>query len=390
MSDFRTSIFDVPFLFRQPVAVDAETIIGVSGTKPYRSFVSISRDGQIQEQSELEKPFELLVGVVDQHIWTTSKNTLTQYSVSGEPVKDIELQIDSGLTSIGSAACAGKNLLLNLDRHQRHEQYGLGGELVLLGTDGTILWGSVLPVDRIQFAGCVEANTKNHFQPEPKPAWLPRTWVSTQGPATFVSGKFVYASWSEFPRTGIGKHYVVEASSGHPVVVTRPYPVSQAFNMGDGRALISACGYAPPQTQLLDPATDRLTSWPTHGRFFRSADGSHLFCVEMKSPNTPDQHVVRLNEDGSMEKFEPAISGFRTSVPQALSDHQFCFWKGDQVWVFDTRDGSLNSIAQTEFGELAWANSVRFPDKCVAIFAYRNAKGESPAASKMILIKSRQ
>lgn len=138
---------------------------------------------------------------------------------------------------------------------------------------------------------------------------------------------------------------------------------------------------------LMDPKSDTAMSWPTHGRFFQSADRSQLFCVEMKTPNTPDQHVVRLSKNGSQEKLGPAISGFHTSQPLAIGDDQLCFWKGDRVWIFDTRDGALEPIAQTELGKSAWANAVRIADNRIAIFAYRNKSKSAPAACKMVLVE---
>ncbi len=385
-----TSNLDLSFSLRQPFVVNKDTIGGIANEGNRKSLTMLGLDGQVPIRCELSDDFRFPIGVDDSELWLAFDDRLERRTMSGDPIADLSFPFESGERRIGLAGLSNGEILAAVELLKAQPKHGLSGELYRIQKDGEVVWGSVLKVDRIDYEGCVAATAKNGFQNLPKPAWKPKTWVTDWRFPILVSGNHVFASWQESPRSGIGKHYAVRLADGHPVAITRPLPVSWTHNLEDGRVLVSAGGYGACQSVRLDPVSRESgmpdISWPTHGRFFQSPAGK-LFCVEMFHGSPRNAHVVRLGPNGSTEKIGEPLPGFHTSQPRGLGDERFCFWRGNQVWVCHPVNRSLESVASTSLGDLAYAQSLQLASNKVAILVYRNSRGPVPAKCQVIVIE---
>ena len=384
-----TRFVDLPAILRQPFAVDNDTIGGIVGTGKAKSLVLLGLDGQVRYRFELSEDFRFPVGLHNGVLWLAFEDRLERRTFSGDTISDLSFQFESDGRRIGAATFFNDELLVALERHKAGSAHGLSGELYRMRLNGEIVWGSTLLVDRIEYSGCVEATARNGFQPRPKPAWKPRTWITDTRAPILVSGNHVFASWLEFPRSGIGKHYAVRLDDGHPVAITRPIPISWSCSSRDGTALVSADGYGACETVRLDPALygteTRNLRWKTHGRFIQLPD-NELYCVEMFNGSSREAHVVRLLPDGSTEQIGDGLPGYHTSQPAELSGNRFCFWRGNKIRVCHPSSNSLVSVATTDLNELAWAEAVPVASERVAILAHQPAHGSKRAHQVMVVV----
>jgi hypothetical protein len=390
MSQITTS-FNLPIILRELVVIDNKTLGGVIGNGSETTLAMVGLDGRISQNFTLGNGFRCIVGVKDASIWLAFDNRLEQRTLSGEQVSDLEFEFDPGTRRVGAAILVGDEFLMASERLTPDPKHGLSGEIFRIKRNGEIIWGSTLLVDRIAYVGCVEATAKNGFQILPKPAWKPKSWVADSRAPILVSGSQVFVSWQEFPRSGIGKHYAVRLDNGHPTAVSKPMPISWTYNLRDGAELVSANGYSACQTSRFDPAalgSDEIDlTWHTHGRFFQTPNGN-LFCVEIFNGSSRNSHVVRLLPDGSTEKVGEPLPGYQTSQPVGLIGEEFCFWRGNQIWVCNPASDSLRSIATSELIEPASANAASLEPGKVAIVANQHANGSRSAKSTLVVIES--
>lgn len=386
----KPSIVDLSLNLQHPFAIDTDRIGGVVKQDNRILLVTLGLDGRARNQFELADDFGFPIGVSESMLWLAFSNRIEQRTLDGESVSALEFQFDSPKTRVAAAVFHDNEIIAAIERLEPNEEHGLSEALFRMRKGGEVVWSSLLKVERIEYVGCVEATAKNGFQNLPKPAWKPKQWVTRSRAPILVSGDFVYACWQEFPRSGIGKYYAVRHSDGNPVTATKPYPVSWACSLEDGRILIAAEGYGACWTLRMDPPGRRTgtaeQAWSTHGRVIPMPNGE-LFCVEMFAGTSKDAHVVRLLPDGTKEAIGAPLPGYHTSAPLPLGDNSFVFWRGGFVWACDPKTNRLEKLASTGDGVRDHSEAVRLADGRVAIFVYPNAKGSAVATCNCIVIQ---
>ena len=369
-----------------PIAIDEGSLGGVVSSRDGMAFVIVDLKGSVKRKFELADDFRFVVGLDQSNLWLAHDNQLGQCTLAGEPISDLELRFESGARRIGAAILAKDGFLVATERQVADPEYGWSGELIRMTKSGEVIWGSILPVKRIEFSGCVEANLKNGFQNLPKPPWKPKQWVTDSRAPIMLSGDYVFASWQEFPRSGIGKYYVSRFADGVPLKATHPFPVSWSYDLIGGRILISANGYGVCQTMSLESNPDRLgnsreLNWPTHGRYYQTSDGE-IYCVEVLHGKR-QAYVVRLLEDGTTARIGEPLPGYYTSQPMDCGEGRFCFWRAGQIWVCDPKSNSLETLVSNAGGEQDYAESVRLPSNQIVYLVYRNPKSAAKSKCSM-------
>ncbi len=212
-----------------------------------------------------------------------------------------------------------------------------GPRVVKLDPSGSTIWSTILPVGVIGYSGVVETGVRTGWETKPKPPWSPRTWepLCYQGAEPLLlSGNRLLASFFEFPRSGIGCTYGLDAESGELLWVTEPAPTHTLAIAGMGRFFQGLQGYGAFETRLLGPDGIILQRWESHG--YPVIDGSeNVRSVEMENSLPSRMRFVTLQDDGGVGN-GPLLEGYYTTYPVISHRGVVAFWRnGELVLISD-------------------------------------------------------
>ncbi len=213
----------------------------------------------------------------------------------------------------------------------------LGPRATKLDPTGTPLWSTTLPVGTIGHRGAVEAGVRTDWEVRTKPAWRPQTWepICYSGSEPLLrSGDRLLASFYEFPRSGIGCSYGLDAVGGDLLWATDPAPIHTLAIAGPGRFYQGHQGYGAFETRLLGPDGAVLRRWESHGHVVIGEDG-RVRCVEMENVLPSRMRFVTLRDDGEVGD-GPLLDGYYTTYPSISRGGIVAFWrKGELLLIGD-------------------------------------------------------
>lgn len=205
-----------------------------------------------------------------------------------------------------------------------------------LDPSGSLLWSTTLPVGTIGYRGVVEAGVHTGWEIRPKRPWRPQTWTPVRyggSEPLLLSGNRLLASFFEFPSSGIGCSYALDAESGAILWVTDPAPTHTLAIAGKGRFYHGLQGYGAFETRLLGPDGTLQRRWKSHGHLVID-EGGRVHCVEMENVLPSRMRFVTLEVDGSVGD-GPLLDGYDSTYPAISREGVVAFWRHGGLVLID-------------------------------------------------------
>lgn len=242
--------------------------------------------------------------------------------------------------------------------------------MIKLDPSGSVLWSTTLPVGALGYQGVVEAGVHTGWETQPKRPWRPESWEPIRyggSEPLLMSGDRLLASFFEFPRSGIGCCYGLDAVSGSLLWVTEPAPTHTLAVAGPGRFYQGLQGYGAFETRLLGPDGAILRRWEVHGYLVIDAGGV-VRCVEMENvlPARMRYSLLLPNRD---VRRGPLLEGYYTTYPLVSREGVVAFWRNGELVLIDdrmdrhvidsdpsaTKEGVLSRMLLSPWGSLVFA-----------------------------------
>lgn len=207
-----------------------------------------------------------------------------------------------------------------------------GPRVLMLDTSGSLNWMTTLPVGEIRYRGVVEMGVRTGWETKPMRPWRPESWEPVHGQGAeplLLSGARLLASFFEFPRSGIGCSYGLDAASGELLWATEPAPTGTLAVAGRGRFYQGIQGYGAFETRLLGPDGTVLQRWESHGSLVIDAKGQ-VRSVEMENCLPSRMRFVGLQDDGGVDGGLP-LEGYDTTYPAISREGTVAFWRDGEL-----------------------------------------------------------
>jgi hypothetical protein len=216
-----------------------------------------------------------------------------------------------------------------------------------LDPSGSPLWSTTLPVGAISYHGLCEVTVHTGGKIQPRGPMQPETWMplSCEGSESLLlSGDRLLASFSDFPRSGIGRSYGLDAVSGALLWVTEPGPMDTLAIAGTGRFYQGLQGYGTFETRLLGPDGVVLQRWESHGDLVID-EGGRVRCVEMENVLPSRMRYSLLLPDGAVQR-GPRLDGYATTYPLASREGVIAFWRNGELVLID--EGMAKEVIESD------------------------------------------
>ncbi len=299
--------------------------------------------------------------------WVGHGHRLTEINHDGSDKKLIDLACDEG-ERLGSFLLAPDGFYVALYRPGTRRS--LEPRVMKLDPSGLLLWSTTLPVGALRYQGVVEAGVHTGWKTQPKRPWRPESWepIRYGGSEPLVlSGDRLLAGFFEFPRSGIGCCYGLDAVSGALLWVTEPAPTHTLAVAGLGCFYQGIQGYGAFETRLLGPDGDILRRWEVHG-YLVIDDGGGVRCVEKENLLPSRMRYSLLLPDGDVRR-GPLLDGYYTTYPLVSREKVVAFWRNGELVLIDDRmdrqvigsdpsaakEGVLSRMLLSPWGSLVFA-----------------------------------
>ena len=214
--------------------------------------------------------------------WVGYGHRLMEIDHDGSDRRAFDLTRD-GSERLGSFLLAPEGFYVAL--YRPGSRRSLEPRVMKLDPSGSPLWSTRLPVGALGYQGVVEAGVHTAWETQPKRPWRPESWEPSRyggSEPLVLSGDRLLASFFEFPRSGIGCCYGLDAESGSLLWVTEPAPTSTLAIAGPGHFYQGIQGYGAFETRLLGSDGAILRRWEVHG-YLVIDEAGHVRCVEMEN-----------------------------------------------------------------------------------------------------------
>ncbi|SIN93817.1 hypothetical protein SAMN05444166_1697 [Singulisphaera sp. GP187] len=267
--------------------------------------------------------------------WVGLGDLLIEIDHDGRNLKTLDLARDDR-ERLGSFLLAPDGVYACLYRPGAPRTWG--PRVLKLGPSGSVLWSTTLPIGAIGYTGVVEVGGGTGWEMKPKRPWQPETWEPIRyggSEPLLLSGDRLLASLYEFPRSGIGCSYGLDAASGDLLWVTEPAPTSTLAVAGLGRFYHGLQGYGAFETRLLDHDGSVQRRWESHG-FLVIDEQGRVRSLEMENRLPSRMRFVTLQDDGGVGN-GPLLDGYYSSYPAISREGVVAFWRnGELVLIDDT------------------------------------------------------
>lgn len=306
-----------------------------------QTVIGLSINGDILWKSKLkvEYPNELRISE-EGKCYVSFSNTIYEINENGTNEETFSLDLD-GDQEIGSFVILNNSFVFSI--HGKNEP---NAKVIKTDLQGTLEWGTKIPVSGIDYEGVVEARADNNWKIEPKKAWPAENWLCLLGNEIIVSKNTILVNYHEMPRSGIGKTYLLDLNSGKIKWDSKPAPFESVSCIGDGTFLIGHQGYGAFDTQLVNDSGEIIDNWKSVGATVISKD-KEISLIEMDNSSSSKLYHSKLVGDGKVTRGSK-IDGYYMIYP--VLDHfgNMIFWRNKELMIIDS-NSKRHSLMKIDF-----------------------------------------